>query len=438
MHARAARLGGTLLAVAWLSSSAFAQTQVLGAGETVVITATTPVVIDTVAVDVAGTRDIGLAAHFYVEGSGFDANGYEFRLERVTPSAAVVGTVNWAPAAALNASPVGDTVAITGFDDSVPTPALYRLVGQKISAAAANLSVTARGIDAIERNAGTIVAGSRAAGSVAVTASTFTPIHTLDVTVPFPADVLLWGHVTLSKPSGGDDGGYGIGICDELGTSISTDTWFPGAQTPETNVLSVVALDAGVPNDTSYSICAIRVGDAPSATATFRSLQAVRALSLEGSAGGPGAAAPVASTAYAAIWILDVANTDPEGMAVLVQASPFAASSANLLYEFGIHRGSCAGPRIGAAGWRPGEGPVGADASDTLFVTGFDAAPDEPQTYAFCGRKTNAAAADLNFYGMRMATAPLPVPEPTGAAVTIVGIAALGARTRSRRHINRA
>ena len=429
------RLGGAGLALVLFAPAAFAQTQVLDAAEPVSITSTTPAVIDTVSVDVVGTRDVGLAAHLYVEGTNFNGNGYEFRLERVTPSASVVGTATWAPAAALNASVAGDTIAITGFDEAVATPAVYRLVGQKISAAAANLTVTARGIDAIQRNAGSIVAGSRAAASVVVNASTLTPIHTLDVSVPFPGDVLLWGHVTLSKPSGGDDGAYGVGICDQAGASLAVDIWLPGAHTPETNVVSVVALDTDVPDDTSYSICASKVGNAPVATATFRSLQAVRALALEGSAGGPGAAAAVASTAYGAIWILDVANTDPEGMAILLQTSLVTTGLANHLYEFGIHRGSCAGTRIGAAKWRPGAGPVDPDVSDTLLVTGFDPSPGEPQSYAFCGRKTNAAAPDLQFYTIRMAAAPLPVPEPGAAMAAITSGVALVAMARSRRRL---
>lgn len=414
-------------------ATAGAQTQVLDASEPVAIQSTTAVVIDTVSVTTAGTRDVALAAHVFVEGLQFNGGGYEFRLERVTPSVSVVGTVNWAPAVALNASLAGDTVAITGFDEGVATPATYRLVGQKTSAGAANLVVNARGIDAIDRVAGTVISGNRAAASVAVSASNNTPIHTLQVDVPLPSDVLLWGHVTITTP-GGTDGIYGISICDGAGDSVATEAWIPGAGTAETNVVSLVGLDLDVAGDTSYSICAARAGNMPIATATFRSLQALRSTStIHGSQGIPGDAPPVTSTAYSAVWIIDAPTTHPDGMAIFVQTSPFAAGYQNLLYEFGIHRGSCAGARLGSAGWRPGLSPNAEQSSDPLLVTGFDPAPGEPQSYAFCARKANAAAPDLIFYGIKMAAAPLPAPEPGSAGAAIAVFAALYAIARSRR-----
>jgi hypothetical protein len=430
-------LGPVALAVcAWIAAAppSFAQTQVLDASEPVAITSTTPVVIDSVAVETAGLRDVALVAHLYAEGSDFNGGGYEFRLERTSPSFGVVGTIDWAPAEALSASPIGDTISLVGFDLDQDAPATYRLVGQKIDAGAANLTVTARGIDAIHRNAGTLVSGARASGSIGIPASTTTELGaTVQVDLIFTSDVLLVGHVTLTKAPG-TGGTYGIGICDAEGEFVGVAQWQHALEAAETNAIAVVAYVANLTADTTFSLCAYRSGEAPVATATFRSLVAVRATNtISGSAALPGAAPPLLSTSLTSIWVLEVANVDPDGMAIVVQTNTLGENIDHALYDFGIHRGSCAGERLGATGVRQSADEVDAALVDPILLTAWDPSPEGVESYAFCGRKTSPAAADLGFYALEMAALPLPAPEPAGAAATLAGVAAVLALARARR-----
>lgn len=432
MYASAAQLAVALLAATTFAGAAGAQTQVVDTSDPVVIVSTTPVVIDTVSVATAGTRDVALAAHLSVLGSGFDGGGYEFRLERTTPSVAVIGTTNWVPAVALNASAAGDTLSFTGIDEGVAAPATYRLVGQKLDADAPTLVVTPRGIHALDRIASTVVEGVRAAGSLGVSSTTLAPILSLDVDVPLASDVLLWGHVTLATPGGSD--GYGIAICDAAGSAVGASVWFPGAGTAETNVVAIAAWAENVAGDTTFSLCANRVGSMPVATATYRSLQSVRATSgIFGNFGDPGDAPTLTGTSYTPIWIMDAATPHPDGMAILLQTTLVTLGYDNQLYEFGIHRDSCAGTRLGGATWRQGESPTTDSATDPFFMTAFDPLPSEPQSYALCARKANAAAPDLSFYGITMAAAPLPAPEPAGAAMVLASVAVLASLAHSRR-----
>lgn len=425
-------LAAALLPIALAAAtppSASAQTQVLDGSDPVVIASTTPVVIDTVTVASEGARDVALVAHLYAEAVNLNGAGYEFRLERVSPApAATVGTADWAPAAALSANAIGDTVTITGFDQDVEAPAAYRLVGQKIDAGAANLTVTARGIDAIDRNAGSIVSGARAAGSVVLDTES-TTLVSVDVDAVLSSDFLVVGHVTLSKGAGAN-GSYVFGICEGDGGSIVTSVWGVHAATPETDVVPVLAYIPNLTQDTTLSLCGAR-SDGPSATATFRSLFAVRSLSaIVGSTSTAGVG--LLSTARTPIWILEVPDPDPDGMAVVANVV-VGVVGAHQLYEFTLHRGSCAGSQIGATGFRPGAAAAPDMDSESVLLTGFDPVPAGVESYALCGRKTNAAAPDASIFVNTMSALPLPAPEPTSTASALACTAAVAALARRRK-----
>jgi len=430
---RLARAAALLsIALAATPRTALAQTQVLDGSDPVAIASTTPIVIDTVTVASAGTRDVVLVAHLYAEATNLNGGGYEFRLERVSPApTATVGTADWTPAAALTASPIGDTVAITGFDLDVEGPAAYRLVGQKIDAGAASLTVTARGIDAIDRTAGSIVSAARAAGSVPI-GTTATSLVDVDLDAVLGSDFLLFGHVTLSK-SAGADGTYLGAVCEEGSSGLISSGWAVSVETPETNVLPVLAFVPNLASDTTVSSCIARASDAPSATATFRSFAAVRSFNaIVASTSTQQILLP--STSRTLLWILDVPDPDPDGMAIFANATLAVVGPAHHLYELTLHRGSCAGAQVGATGFRPGAGAVSDQDVDSVLLTGFDPSPTGVESYALCGRKTNVAAPDLAALFLTMAALPLPVPEPSPAAALLVGAASVASLARRRGH----
>ena len=118
--------------------------------DSVVVTSTSAVAVDSITVDATGTLDVALTAHLYVEGQGFNPGRYDIGLCRGDENGPKVGRIFFRPReTAQPASFEGYEVSVTGFDAGVTGPVSYVLCAAKFDESAPDLVISLRGLNAM-------------------------------------------------------------------------------------------------------------------------------------------------------------------------------------------------------------------------------------------------------------------------------------------------
>lgn len=430
------------------AQSARAQVQDLTFNNTIDITSTTPVALATLVVPGSGMADVALSAHVYLEGAGFDYDGYVIAICKDSESGSEVGAAEWRPGDKTPASGVfeADTLLVTGFLRNVPLPASFVLCAYKWVGTSPDITATLRGLNAEAAPAGTTLAGLEAHGLVeiqVIDSTSWTGLGTLTADAGAGSDFLLTAHVHVEGLGLGGGPRYQFGICKETpgGTLVGDAFWRPqltaNAGAPSGDTISLTGFDAGASGIVHYVVCGRKFDpSAPTLSVTELGIHGVRAPANTTAFGvettGFPTNATLDSTSFVGAASLAVDGAAP--YAVRLTAHAYLEGNGfdpNSRYEIGICRGSASGPMVGRAFWRPLRQTTDASyIGDTIALTGYDRDLSGPTTYVLCARKFDSGAPTVTVFDDGLVAT---VPEPGGTAPALIAVGLLAARAGRRR-----